>query len=203
MCTPETRALLRACGERTPRGSGVDEDERQNATVLERDFSVPMSHPDLCSTSVLFGVTLDPVKVRAILFAVATMLSAPLVTGCGSRHAWIAQPVATEEVRIVPQDVYRRNNRLYVRVTLWNLGRSPLVVARENVQVQLATGRVVGVASRKTYTVEPGASQAVFVDFKDDDIKDATIAQVFWTGAVFDGDRVVMIPATSVREETE
>lgn len=131
------------------------------------------------------------------------MLSVPLVGGCGSKHAWIAQPVATEEVRIVPQDVYRRNNRLYVRVTVWNLGKAPLVVAREHVQVQLVTGRVVGVTSRKSYTVEPGASQAVFVDFKDDDIKDATVAEIFWTGAVFDGAREVMIPATTVREELD
>ena len=123
----------------------------------------------------------------------------------GSKHAWIGTPVVTEEVRIVPQDIYRRKNRLYVRVTMWNLGKSPVVVDRDQVQVQLVGGRVLERSgrSRKVYTVQPGSAQSLYVDFKDDALDGGGAAQVFWTGAVFDGGRQLLIPATDVREELD
>lgn len=127
------------------------------------------------------------------------------LTGClGAKHAWRAEPVVTEEVRVLPLEAYRRKNRLFVRVTLFNLTKVPLIVSRDSVRAQLDTGTVldrsVGITSlHKPYTVQPGAAQRIDIDFRNDAILMAGAANVFWTGAVFDGARQLMIPATPVR----
>jgi len=137
--------------------------------------------------------------------ALLLLSSSLLVTGCmGSKHAWRAQPIATEEVRVVPQEVYRRKNRLFVRATFYNLGSSWLTVDRDAVSCQLENGHVLARSAgtttlHKPYSIPPGGVHSVYVDFKSEDIEDVGAAHVFWTGAVYDGARQVMIPATPVQ----
>lgn len=137
----------------------------------------------------------------AILLAAA----APAMTGCmGSKHAWAAQPVATEETRVIPQEIYRRKNRLFVRVTFTNLSQSYLTVDRDAVTLQLDSGRILGRSAgmtslHKPYELPPNASHSIYVDFKDDDIdEDRAAANVIWTGAIFDGARQIQVPPTPV-----
>jgi hypothetical protein len=137
---------------------------------------------------------------------VAAALFAPLLGGCiGSKHTWRAMPVATEEVRVSPQEVYRRKNRLFVRVTMTNLSPSWLTVDRDAVSLQLDSGAVLGRSSgmtsrHKPYEIAPGRSHSIYVDFMDEDIDEhARAGHVFWNGAVFDGARQVAIPPTPVR----
>ncbi len=141
--------------------------------------------------------------IAALLVLVAVAFTS--LSGClGAKHPWSAGTVLTEEVRVIPQEVYRRKNRLYVRVAFVNLGQVPLLISRDLVKAQLNTGalldRSTGLTStHKAYTLQPGGTQDVYVDFKHDAILNASSAYVFWTGAVFDGAREVPIPATPVQ----
>lgn len=132
------------------------------------------------------------------------------LSGClGAKHPWRADSVTTEEVRILPKEIYQRKNRLFVRVTVFNLGANPITVVRDSVKAQLMNGpnqpgpildRSVGMTStHMIYTIPPGGNHAVDVDFKNDAILNYGAANVFWTGAVFDGARQLMIPATPVQ----
>ncbi|AKU96299.1 hypothetical protein AKJ09_02963 [Labilithrix luteola] len=143
--------------------------------------------------------------MKRLALAILLATAAPAMTGClGSKHSWAAQPVATEETRIVPQEIYRRKNRLFVRVTFTNLSPSYLTVDRDAVTLQLDTGRILGRSSgttslHKPYELPPNASHSIYVDFKDEDIdEDRAAANVIWTGAVFDGARQVQVPSTQV-----
>src|SRR3954471_24337045 len=140
-------------------------------------------------------------SLAVILMAVAVLLG-----GClGSKQNWSAQPVATAEVRISPQEVYRRKNRVFVRVTLTNLTHENITVDRDGVSLDLGGGRVLGRSSGMTtqhhpYTVPPNGAHSVYVDFMDDGIDEGTAgANVVWRGAVFAGARELAIPPTPVQ----
>lgn len=127
------------------------------------------------------------------------------LSGClGSKHTWRGSPVITEEVRVVPQEIYRRKDRLFVRVTVYNLSRVPLTVDRDGVTAQLANGEVLARSSGTTtqhrpYTIYPGETHSVYVDFRGEGVEDAGGANIFWTGALWDGSRQLQVPATPVR----
>lgn len=143
---------------------------------------------------------------RSSLSILGLLLLLSILPACmGSKHTWRATPVMTEEVRIIPQEIYRRKDRIFVRVTMTNLGQSMLTVDRDAVTLQLDNGRVLGRSSgmttlHKPYDLPPGRSHSIYVDFKDEDIDaHARAANVFWTGAVFDGARQLQIPATPLQ----
>ena len=149
-----------------------------------------------------------PIKssCRSTLFALVLVALTAVLAGClGTKYAWSSAPIATSEVRIVPQEVYRRKDRLFVRVTLTNLSSSTLTVDRDAMTLQLDTGRILGrsvgmTSLHKPYSLPPGAAHSIYVDFKDDDIhEDRGSANVIWSGAVFDGGREVQIPPTPLR----
>src|SRR5688572_11875407 len=104
----------------------------------------------------------------------ALLLAALALGGClGSKQSWTAQPVATAEVRISPQEVYRRKDRLFVRVTFTNLTRENITVDRDGISLQLEGGRVLERSSGTTtlhhpYNLPPNAAHAIYVDFRDD-----------------------------------
>ena len=138
--------------------------------------------------------------------ALAILLFVVALGGClGAKQTWSAQPVATAEVRITPQEIYRRKDRLFVRVTVTNLTTENLTVDRDAMSLQLEGGRVLGRSSGMTtlhhpYNLPPNAAHSIYVDFKDDGIDEATrSANVIWKGAVFAGARELAIPATPVR----
>ena len=142
---------------------------------------------------------------RAIAFAVV-LASLACLAGClGAKQTWTAQPVATSEVRITPQEVYRRKDRLFVRVTLTNLTGENITVDRDGISLQLEGGPLLGRSAGMTtqhnvYTIIPNGAHAVFVDFRDEGIDDATsAASVIWKGAVHAGARELAIPPTPVR----
>ncbi len=140
-------------------------------------------------------------RIARVLFA-AIALTFFLSACLGAKQSWRATPIATAEVRIVPQEVYRRKDRLFVRVTITNLSQETLTVDRDAVTAQLDSGRVLARSSgmttlHKPYELYPGQAHSIYVDFKDGDIDEhARAANVFWTGAVFAGARSVQIPAT-------
>ena len=115
-----------------------------------------------------------------------------VLCGCmGARHAWAPQPVATPQVRIDPQEIYRQKNRLWVRVTFTNLTSNMLIVNRDAVYLQLDTGQILGRSSGSTtrhepYAVAAHSSHRVWVDFKDRAIIDSTSARILWKDAVRD-----------------
>lgn len=138
----------------------------------------------------------------AIIFLLVTLA----VGGClGSKQTWSAQPVATAEVRITPQEVYRRKDRLFVRVTVTNLTQENITVDRDAISLQLEGGRVLERSSGMTtqhhpYTLAPSAAHSIYVDFKDDGIDEATsAANVIWKGSAFAGARELAIPPTPVQ----
>lgn len=140
------------------------------------------------------------------LLAVILVASVVVLAGClGSKEGWTAKPVATAEVRISPQEVYRRKDRLFVRVTFTNLTKENITVDRDGISLQLEGGRVLERSSGMTtlhhpYNVPPNAAHSIYVDFKDDGIDEATSsANVIWKGAVFAGAREIAIPPTPVR----
>ena len=142
---------------------------------------------------------------RLLAFILLASL-AVVVGGClGSKQAWTAQPVATAEVRISPQEVYRRKDRLFVRVTFTNLTKENVTVDRDGISLQLEGGRILGRSSGMTtlhhpYNVPPNAAHSIYVDFKDEEIDEATTsANILWKGAVFAGAREIAIPPTPVR----
>jgi hypothetical protein len=144
---------------------------------------------------------------RLLLFFVfvLALTSVTSLAGCmGAKERWRAAPVMTQEVRVVPQEIYRRKDRLFVRVTLWNLSMAPLTVDRDGVTAQLSNGAVLGRSSglttlHKPYTLPPGATQSIYVDFRDPAMEDAVAANIFWTGAVWDGARQIEVPPTPAR----
>lgn len=126
--------------------------------------------------------------------------------GClGAKEGWSAQPIATAEVRITPQEVYRRKDRLFVRVTFTNLTQENVTVDRDGISLQLDGGVLLARSSGTTtqhhpYTVPPNGAHAVYVDFRDEAIDEALGgANVVWKGAVFAGKREIVIPPTPVR----
>jgi hypothetical protein len=139
------------------------------------------------------------------VLAVVLLSLAVVLGGClGSKQTWTAQPVATAEVRIAPQEVYRRKDRIFVRVTLTNLTKENITVDRDGVSLQLEGGRVLGRSSGMTtqhhpYTVVPNGAHSVYVDFRDDGIDEGTnAANVVWKGAVYAGARELAIPPTPI-----
>ena len=135
-----------------------------------------------------------------------TLFFVVVMCGClGSKQGWSAQPVSTAEARIVSQEVYRRKNRLFVRVTYTNLTRETVSVDRDSVQLQMPGGRILGRSSGMTtqhhpYNLHPNEAHSIYVDFMDDDInEDLDAANVLWKGAVFAGARELVIPPTPVR----
>ncbi|MDB4943366.1 MAG: hypothetical protein JWP97_2900 [Labilithrix sp.] len=141
-------------------------------------------------------------RLVAALFAVLVLTS---LTGClGAKQSWTAQPVATAEARIAPQEVYRRKNRLFVRVTYTNLSNENVTIDRDAVSLQLASGRVAGRSSgtftqHHPYTLPPNAAHSIYVDFQDEEIADGMQSgAVLWNGAIFAGAREVHLPPTPV-----
>jgi hypothetical protein len=137
----------------------------------------------------------------ALLVATAAAASA----GChhsGPRTAWSASQVSSAEVRITPSDVSVSRDRLYVKTTLVNTSVSTLTVERDAVLLKLPDGRAVrrstGITStHKPYTVAPGASQNVWVDFlpaEDFDWSRVASAEVDFSQAVHAGAAVVPVP---------
>jgi hypothetical protein len=143
-------------------------------------------------------------RVLAVVLFALTMLFAG---GCGSKTYWRAEPVVTSEVRIAPQEVYLSKNRLFVRVTVVNLTQETVIVSRDLVTLQLGGGRVVSRSSGMTtqhqaYSLNPGASRAVYIDFKDDELMDAVnSANVVWKGAIRAGSREIEVPPTPVQRQ--
>ncbi len=142
-------------------------------------------------------------RVHAIVVVLSLLA---VLTGClGAKQSWSAQPVATAEVRISPQEVYRRKDRLFVRVTFTNLTGENMTVDRDGISLQLEGGPLLGRSSgmttlHKPYNVAPNQAHSIYVDFKDDGIDEATsAANVIWKGAVFAGAREVAVPPTPVR----
>lgn len=140
-------------------------------------------------------------RLAAFLFL---LLAAAPTSGClGSKQPWSATMVASPEARITPQEVYRRKDRLFIRVTYTNLSSETVTITRDALSLQLSSGRVlprsVGMTSRHgAYTLPPNGARAVFVDFRDDEIETAQSANLLWNGAVFAGAREIQVPPTPV-----
>ncbi|MCL2723868.1 MAG: hypothetical protein FWD69_05465 [Polyangiaceae bacterium] len=139
------------------------------------------------------------------LAVVMMLISTQAVVGClGSKQAWTpGEPVVTSDVCIVLQHVFRRKNRLFVRMVMMNLTSSALTVHRDALTLRLNTGRTLQRSSgmtttHKPYDLAPGASREVWVDFRSDDIPKGTSAQLLWKDAVFAGTRAVEIPDTPI-----
>jgi hypothetical protein len=144
--------------------------------------------------------------VRRIVLSILGALLLAFVTGClGAKQTWSAQPVSTAEVRITPQEVYRRKDRLFVRATVTNLTNENITIDRDGISLQLEGGPLLGRSTGMTtlhnvYTLPPNAAHSVYVDFRDELIDESTAgASVVWRGAVHAGRRELAIPPTPVR----
>lgn len=141
----------------------------------------------------------------ARLSVVAAVAVAALAsTGCiGAKHTWRAQMVTSPEARISPQEVYRRKDRLFVRVTYTNLSTETVTVDRDALQLQLANGRLLGRSTGMTsthpiYSIPPNGAHSIYVDFRDEVLEEEHSAALVWKSAVFAGSRELAIPYTPV-----
>jgi hypothetical protein len=161
------------------------------------------SHQDVRSHHVSRHVS----DLAAVGLALGVGLVAITSAGClGAKESWRTQTVTSAEARVTPQEIYRRKDRLYVRVNYTNLGAEPVTIDRDAMTLQLANGRTIprstGTTTTHTiYTLPPNGAHAVFVDFKDDAIERERSATVLWKGAVFAGKREVEIAPTVVTAE--
>lgn len=125
-------------------------------------------------------------------------------TGClGSKQTWRSETVTSPEARVSPQEVYRRKDRLFVRVTYTNLSAETVTVDRDALQLQLANGRLLGRSTGTTsthaiYSIPPNGAHSIYVDFRDDDLESERNAALVWKSAVFAGSREVIVPYTPV-----
>ena len=99
--------------------------------------------------------------------------------------------------------IYRRKDRLFVRVTYTNLTPETVTVDRDAMTLQLPNGRVVprslgSTTTHTVYTVPPNGAHAVFIDFRDDELEKAHSATVLWNDAVHAGTREIAVPPTPV-----
>ena len=143
-------------------------------------------------------------RALAVLFIA---LGALFVSGCAGKYPWRAEAVVTPEVRIAPQEVFLRKDRLFVKVIIVNLTKEPLIVSRDLVTLQIGSGRTLSRSSGLTtqhqaYTLNPGASHDVNIDFKDDILTDGVnSANIVWKGALRAGSRELEVPPTPVQRQ--
>lgn len=103
-----------------------------------------------------------------ILLAMALLIVA---SGCGRKRPMYARPAQLAgQVNVDPYRVYVRGPRIYVETNVSNHGMQPIVVSRDAWALRLPSGEVLdrstGVTSTHTpYTIQPGETRRVFVDF--------------------------------------
>lgn len=144
---------------------------------------------------------MPPKHLPSLLVLAALSLATPACLG--AKETWQAQTITSADVRVSPVEVYRRKDRLYVRVTYTNLSAETVTVDRDAMTLQLANGRVIprslGTTTTHTvYTVPPNGAHAIFVDFRADELEKEHSATVLWKGAVHAGTRELDIPPTPV-----
>lgn len=142
----------------------------------------------------------------ALLSLVLLGAAATTQTSCrrsgANDGAWSANQVANDRVRITPGEISVSRDRLYVKMTLVNTSNDTLVVERDAVMLKLPDGRAVrrstGITStHKPYTVSPGGTQSVQVDFLPAESFDwSTVAsvEVDFSQAVHAGAAAVPVP---------
>lgn len=115
--------------------------------------------------------------LRPLLTTVLVATISMFASGClGSKHAWHAQTVSGAEARVSRQELYRRTDRLFVRVTYTKMWTETVTIDRDAMTLQLATGRVLGrsagmTSTHATYTLLANGARSIFVDFRDDDLE--------------------------------
>lgn len=143
-------------------------------------------------------------RVSVFVSVVVVPLAAFSSAGClGSKQTWRSQTVTSAEARISPLEVYRRKDRLFIRVTYTNLSNEMVTVDRDALQLQLENGRLLGrstgtTSTHATYSIPPNGAHSIYVDFRDDDLEYERNAALVWKSAVFAGSREVMVPYTPV-----
>lgn len=145
-------------------------------------------------------------RIAALLSFVVLAAAASTSIGCrrsgANDSAWSASQVANEHVRITPGQISVSRDRLYVKMTLINTTRDTLIVERDAVMLKLPDGRAVrrstGITSlHKPYTVAPGATQSVHVDFlpaESFDWSTVASAEIDFSQAIHVGASAVPVP---------
>jgi len=136
-----------------------------------------------------------------LLVLAAVSLATPACLG--AKESWQALTITNADLRVAPVEVYRRKDRLFVRVTYTNLTPETVTVDRDAMTLQLPNGRVVprslgSTTTHTVYTVPPNGAHAVFIDFRDDELEKAHSATVLWNDAVHAGTREIAVPPTPV-----
>jgi hypothetical protein len=139
--------------------------------------------------------------MRSLLVLLALSLATPACLG--AKESWQAQTITSADVRVSPVEVYRRKDRLFVRVTYTNLSPETVTVDRDAMALQLPDGRVIprslgSTSTHTVYSVPPNGAHAIFVDFRDEGLEKEHSATVLWKGAVHAGTREVEVPPTPV-----
>lgn len=142
-----------------------------------------------------------PKYLPPLLVLAALSLATPACLG--AKENWQAQTITSADVRVSPVEVYRRKDRLFVRVTYTNLSPETVTVDRDAMTLQLANGRVIprslgSTTTHTVYTVPPNGAHAVFVDFRDGELETEHAATVLWNDAVHAGARKIDVPPTPV-----
>ena len=131
----------------------------------------------------------------SVLFVALLALS----TGCHRQQSYASSPLLGSPIRIVVGHAYTDKERLYVEANVTNVSDRPMTIDRGGVELALDNGQVIGrsFASAKTaYTIEPGATRPVRVDFRGQDVKWRNVkhARLEWSNAVSIEGRQVLIP---------
>lgn len=116
--------------------------------------------------------------MRGIVWSVAGLALLVLsLGGCGRKTPLYAQPAQLYgDVHIDPYRVYVKGTRIYFETHVTNRGLEPIVIRRDAWMLRLSSGEMLqrssGVTSTHApYTIQPGETRRVFVDFRKDEGK--------------------------------
>lgn len=115
---------------------------------------------------------------RRSLFTVLCLLAlASILAGCGSRTPLYAPPAAFGGVLVRVYEADLEDDHVWVKMHVTNQTGGPLEIDRDGMAVRLPDGQVLPRASGMTtqhtpYTLEPGETRRVHVDFRGADLEE-------------------------------
>lgn len=102
----------------------------------------------------------------------ALAFSLSLVAACGPGKEMLqAQPLDAGGIKVMPEQVYVDDDKLFVRVTVLNGTQQMITVMRDQIDAKLPDGNVIhrsqgSFSTHQPYMIPPGGAHAVYVDFQ-------------------------------------